>query len=74
VKYAFLAITWISRGKKAEGNNLLRDKCQNPESVQDLSNNKTFVNKKNRPKVEDRRLKGRRDRCSKSVYQENPDL
>jgi hypothetical protein len=64
VKYASLAITWISRGKKAlrqaqdrlpapktagkktEGNNLLRDKYQNTESVKDLSNNKTFVNEK----------------------------
>jgi hypothetical protein len=92
VKYALVAITWISRGKKAlrqaqdrlpatktagektEGNDLLRDKCQNTEAVNDLSNNKTFVNEKNRLKVEDRRLKGRRDRCSKSVYQENPDF
>ena len=33
-------------GKKTEGNDLLRDKCQNTEFVKDLSNNKTFVNKK----------------------------
>ena len=31
---------------KTEGNDLLRDKCQKTESVNDLSNNKTFVNSK----------------------------